>query len=221
MNEKDKINISDFFEILVENEVKMETVPPEQRTIYVDPDDDFDFHSYRILLLVYICGTTRDGFFTTPTIYGRRKFSFYDFLIRYPFYLVKVIEKSKKPYLLSLINLKDYEKAEAFSPMVRYIRGPWDHRYDAFFNYMISKKLIEVKYDYYSKTLKAFSISLTPFGMTKAEEIKGIELEWTARMEAISEIFSEKTTNDYIEKYIEKEFPALILGCYGVSENVY
>ncbi|HBZ82759.1 MULTISPECIES: hypothetical protein [Brevibacillus] len=221
MNNDDIKKINQFFDALINNNVQMETVPPHLRTAYIDPDDDYDFHAYRILLLLRICGTKRDGFFSNPTIYGRRKFSFFDFLIRYPFYLMKAIDKSNKKYLASYINLNDYEKKMAFSPMIRYIRGPWDHRYDSIFNYMISKKLIDVKYDYFSKSQKAFLISLTPLGAEKADEIVEVEKEWKMRMETINKIFPSNATNDYIEKYVQKEFPSLILGYYGVSDSVY
>lgn len=221
MNNDANTNVSDFFEALIENRVEMETVPLEKRVSYTDPDDDYDFHAYRILLLLRICGSKRDGFFSHHSLYGRRKFSFFDFLIRYPFYLLKVIEKSNKKYLASLINLKDYERERAFSPMIRYIRGPWDHRYDSIFNYMISKKLIEVKYDYYSKTQKAFMVSLTELGTEKSDEIMEIEVEWVRRMEAINAIFPENATNGFIENYVQEKFPSLILGYYGVKEDVY
>ncbi|MED1948705.1 MULTISPECIES: hypothetical protein [Brevibacillus] len=221
MNNDEIKKINQFFDALINNNVQMETVPPHLRTAYIDPDDDYDFHAYRILLLLRICGTKRDGFFSNPTIYGRRKFSFFDFLIRYPFYLMKAIDKSNKKYLASYINLNDYEKKMAFSPMIRYIRGPWDHRYDSIFNYMISKKLIDVKYDYFSKSQKAFLISLTPLGAEKADEIVEVEKEWKMRMETINKIFPSNATNDYIEKYVQKEFPSLILGYYGVSDSVY
>jgi hypothetical protein len=221
MNDEEMNGLDEFFEALIENNVQMETVPIDKRTIYTDPDDDYDFHAYRILLLLRVCGTIREGFFNHFTIYGRRKFSFFDFLIRYPFYLLRVISKSNKEYLASYISLKDYEKERAFSPMIKYIRGPWDHRYDSIFNYMISKNLIEVKYDSYSKSQKAFFVSLTTLGTEKADEIKGIESEWVARMEAIRAIFPENATNEYIEKYVQNEFPSLILGFYGVNEHVY
>lgn len=221
MNNDTTNNVDDFFEALIENNVEIKTVPLEKRISYIDPDDDYDFHSYRILLLLRICGGTRDGFFTHQTLYGRRKFSFFDFLIRYPFYLVKVIDKSNKNYLTSLLNLQEYEKESAFSPMIRYIRGPWDHRYDSIFNYMISKKLIEVKYGYYSKTQKAFMVSLTSLGTETADEIKEIETEWVGRMEIINAIFPIKATNDFIENYVQEKFPSLIFGYYGVKEDVY
>jgi len=221
MKDEEIKKVDVFFEALIDNNVQLEIVPPHLRTAYIDPDDDYDFHAYRILLLLRICGTKRDGFFSHFTIYGRRKFSFFDFLIRYPFYLMRAIEKSDKKYLATYIKLNDFEKKMAFSPMIRYIRGPWDHRYDSIFNYMISKNLIDVKYDHYTKSQKAFLINLTTLGTEKADEIAEVETEWVERMAAINKIFPPNTTNDFIEKYVQKEFPVLILGYYGVSDHVY
>lgn len=83
---------------------------------------------------------------------------------------------------------------------------------------MISKKLIEVKYGYYSKSQKDFLVSLTALGTKKADEIKEIEKEWVTRMEVINAIFPKKSSNESIEK---EKFPSLILGYYGVKEDVY
>jgi hypothetical protein len=193
----------------------MEVTPLEEQTTYIQPDDDYDFHSYRILLLIRVCGLIKEPFFDNYTIYGRRKFSFYDFLIRYPFYLKKVIEIENKMHLINLLQLKKYETEQALSPMIKYIRGPWDHRYDSIFNYMISKNLIHVHFSKYTKTKKAFCLTLTPLGLEIAEKIKEIEINWVNRMEIINSIFPKNTTNERIEGYIKNHFPSLILGIAG------
>jgi len=221
MNEENNTNVNAFFETLIDNQVLMKTAPLDKQVLFTDPDDDYDFHAYRIILLLRICGGTKGGFFSHSTLYGRRKFSFFDFLIRYPFYLEKVIEKSKKKYLSSLIKLEEFEKERAFSPMIKYIRGPWDHRYDSIFNYMISKKIIEVKYDYYTKSQKSFMVSLTSLGIDKADEIKLIETEWVSRMEVINSLFPKNSSNEFIEKYVQENFPSLILRYNGVNDDVY
>ncbi|WP_246188019.1 hypothetical protein [Paenibacillus tengchongensis] len=206
----DAVNM--FFEKLAKNNMIPETAPLEEQVVYLDPDDDFDFHAYRILLLIRICGIIKEPFFANHTIYGRRKFSFFDFLIRYPFYLQKVIEKSEKHHLFNILDIRSYETEEAFSPMIKYIRGPWDPRYESIFNYMICKNLIEVKFSNYSTSQKAFCISLTSLGLEISEQIRDIEKEWSTRMEIIGNIFSDNTTDNFIEKYVIKNFPELILG---------
>ncbi|OZQ64379.1 hypothetical protein [Paenibacillus odorifer] len=206
----DAINL--FFEKLANNNMVPETAPLEEQVVYLDPDDDFDFHAYRILLLIRICGIIKKPFFTNYTIYGRKKFSFFDFLIRYPFYLQKVIEKSEKHHLLNVINIRPYETEKVFSPMIKYIRGPSDPRYDSIFNYMICKNLIEVKFANYSTSQKAFCISLTSLGLEVSEQLRDIEEEWATRMEIIKSVFADNTTENFMEKYVIKYFPELILG---------
>ncbi|WP_214626557.1 hypothetical protein [Paenibacillus agaridevorans] len=206
----DAINL--FFEKLANNSMVPEAASLEEQVVYVEPDDDFDFHAYRILLLIRTCGIIKEPFFNNYTIYGRRKFSFFDFLIRYPFYLQKVIQKSGKHYLLNIMHMQPYETEKAFSPMIKYIRGPWDPRYESIFNYMICKKLIEVKFSNYSIGQKAFCISLTSLGLEISEKIRDIEKEWSTRMDVISKIFADNTTENFMEKYIIENFPELILG---------
>lgn len=204
-----------FFDILIKNEVMMEAVPLEEQTEYIQPDDDFDFHAYRILLLIRICGIIKEPFFDSYTIYGRGKFSFYDFLIRYPFYLKRVIEIEKKLNLLERLKLKPYETERVLSPMIKYIRGPWDHRYDSILNYMVSKRLINVHFSNYTKSKKAMCLTLTQLGIEIAEQIIQEEKIWVSRMEIINNIFTKKATNERIEDYIKKHFPSLMLGIEG------
>lgn len=212
---KKEISSEDFFDILIRNNVIMETAPIEEQKEYIQPDDDYDFHAYRILLMIRICGIINAPFFNKYTIYGRGKFSFFDFLIRYPFYLKRVIEIKKKPKLMDRLKLKSFETERALSPMIKYIRGPWDHRYNAILNYMVAKGLINVHFSNFNKSKKAVCLTLTELGIEIAEQIIEEEPAWVERMEIINEIFPKKTTNEYIESYIKKHFPSLMLGIEG------
>ncbi|MFD2216583.1 hypothetical protein [Metabacillus endolithicus] len=213
--EKKDSSFEDFFDILIKNDVMMETVPLEEQTEYIQPDDDYNFHAYRILLLIRICGIINESYFSNPTIYGRGKFSFFDFLIRYPFYLKRVIEIEKKPQILDNLKLKPYETERALSPMIKYIRGPWDHRYDAILNYMVSKKLIKVHFSNFNKSKKAMCLTLTELGIDISEQIIEEEPVWVSRMEIINAIFPKNATNERIDDYIRKHFPSLMLGIEG------
>ncbi|MBB6447298.1 hypothetical protein [Bacillus benzoevorans] len=213
--EKKDSSFDDFFDILIENNVMMETAPVEEQREYIQPDDDYDFHAYRILLLIRICGIINEPFFSDYTIYGRGKFSFFDFLIRYPFYLKRVIEIEKRHILLDNLKLKPYETERAFSPMIKYIRGPWDHRYDAILNYMVSKKLIKVHFSNFNKNKKAMCLTLTELGIDISEQIIAEEPVWVSRMEIINTIFPRNTSNERIDGYIRRHFPALMLGIEG------
>ncbi|PFC40642.1 hypothetical protein CN300_26265 [Bacillus thuringiensis] len=207
--------LKEFFNYLRHHQLKMETVPLKEQKDYHHPDDDFDFHAYRILLLLRICGIVKTGFFDNYTIYGRGKFSFYDFLIRYPFYLEKALKIKKKDSLIKGLEIKSYETEDAFSPMISYIRGPWDHKYPDVLNYMVSKNLITVHYSNFNKSKKAFCITLTQLGIEKAEMVVKEEPIWMKRMEAINVIFKKDTTNQTVEKFIREHFPSLILGNAG------
>ncbi|USK65876.1 ABC-three component system middle component 4 [Peribacillus frigoritolerans] len=206
-------NNKSFFNILINNNVSMEMTPLDQQINYVKPDDDFDFHAYRILLLINICGSVKTLVSKNPVLFGRRKFAFFDFLIRYPFYLEKVLRVKKKSHLIKDLELKEYEKLEAFSPMIHYLRGPWDNRYDDIFNYMISKDLIELEFEKVTKSgKKQFCITLTDIGLKIARNIIGNEPLWVKRMQLINNVFTMNTTNEAIDKLIFNNFPELILG---------
>ncbi|AHX21937.1 hypothetical protein [Bacillus bombysepticus] len=213
--EKKDSSFEEFFDILIKNDVIMETVPLEEQMEYVQPDDDFDFHAYRILLLIRISGIINKNYFGSYTIYGRGKFSFFDFLIRYPFYLKRVIEIQNKPDLLDKLKLKSYETERALSPMIKYIRGPWDYRYDAILNYMVSKKLINVHFSKFSQSKKAMCLTLTELGIEISEQIIDEESVWVDRMEIINTIFPKNSTDERVERYIKTHFSSLILGIEG------
>lgn len=213
--EKRESSTEDFFDILIKNDLVMETIPLEKQKEYIQPDDDYDFHTYRILLLIRVCGIIKEPFFSNYTIYGRGKFSFFDFLIRYPFYLKRLIDIEKKPKLLEGLKLKSFETERALSPMIKYIRGPWDHRYDAIFNYTVSKGLIKVEFTNFNKSKKAMCLTLTDLGIQISEQIIEKEPVWMDRMEIINTIFPKNATNERIDGYIRKHFPSLMLGIEG------
>ncbi|WP_199426912.1 hypothetical protein [Thermaerobacillus caldiproteolyticus] len=208
-------SLETFFHYLHHHQLRMETVPLKLQKEYYHPDDDYDFHAYRILLLIRVCGIDKPEFFDNYTIYGRTKFAFYDFLIRYPFYLEKILKIKKKTSLIEALELKPYETEDAFSPMIKYIRGPWDHKYPDILNYMVSKKLINVHFSHFNKTQKAFCITLTNLGLEKSEVIIEEQPIWVKRMEVINAIFRRDTTNQKIEAFIREHFPSLILGNEG------
>jgi hypothetical protein len=214
MNEE-RNSLKEFFNYLRHYDLKMETVPTKEQKDYHHPDDDFDFHAYRILLLVLICGALKPAFFENYTIYGRGKFSFYDFLIRYPFYLEKALRIKNKENKIKDLEIKPYETEDAFSPMIRYIRGPWDHKYPDILNYMVSKNLINVHYSYFNNSKKAFCITLTELGLETAQKIQIEEPIWTKRMEAINALFRKDAQNETIELFVREHFSTLILGNAG------
>lgn len=208
------MNKDDFFDLLIENNVKMQVKPFNEQKNFIRPEDDYDFHTYRILLLIYICGRVINELNDYPLLYGRNKFAFFDFLIRYPSYLKKTIEIKNKVCLVDELNIKSYEEEGSLLPMIRYLRGPWDKRYDNLFNYMISKKLIKVKIDKITPkgSKVVFCLMLTKLGNEIAQQISLLDKEWTSRMEIINKLFGKKATNETINKFIEINFKELIIG---------
>ena len=210
-------DISNLFKIFSENEIKLEVRPISERKELVFPDDDNDFHAYRILLLIYKCGVIKNEISDFQIIYGRTKFSFFDFLIRYPIYLRKLIEvkapKAKKETLKNQLSLSEFERAIEFSSMINYIRGPWDHNYYNIFSYMTSKNLINIQYKRITESgERQFCIILNSKGHELALEIKKKEKDWVNRMEIINELFREDSTNKSIEILIQSIFPELTIG---------
>ncbi|MEH7387633.1 hypothetical protein V7147_19855 [Bacillus sp. JJ1521] len=99
--------------------------------------------------------------------------------------------------------------------MIRYIRGPWDHKYPDILNYMVSKNLITVHFSFFNKTQKAFCITLTDLGLEVAGKIQKEESLWTKRMDTINSLFRKDAQNQTIELFIRQYFSTLILGNAG------
>lgn len=211
----EKSSIKEFFDYLRRNDLRMDATALKDQKDYQHPDDDFDFHAYRILLLIFVCGILKPSYFDNYTIYGRGKFSFYDFLVRYPFYLEQALRIKNKENGIKELKIKPYETEEAFSPMLRHIRGPWDHKYPDILNYMVSKDLINVHYSFYNSSKKAFCITLTNLGVEVAKKIQKEEQIWTKRMEAINTLFRKDAQNQTVEMFVREYFPTLILGNAG------
>lgn len=75
MNHKE-ISLQDFFNILIDNNIMMEAKPPSEQKEYIQPDDDYDFHTYRILLLVRMCGMIKEPFLKIIRYMGEGNFHF-------------------------------------------------------------------------------------------------------------------------------------------------
>lgn len=215
----DKEHIEDIFSIFEKNNVSIVMKSKSDLIDYVIPDDDYDFHAYRILLLINKCGVLKDHISKYPFMYGRTKFAFYDFLIRYPFYLEKVIRKiaakAKSNILTEKLSLRTFEKGMAFSTMVKYLKGPWDPKYDNILSYLISKQLLNVRYASLTDTdvsdKRQFIMELTNLGFEISSKISNQQPLWVSRMEIITSLFPQNTTENYIEKKIKELFPELVL----------
>ena len=107
-----------------------------ESTIAVETSDAF--HMGRLLLLIDVfSGADQDG-----SVQGVTKLAKLDFLLRYPGNLERAL--TAKGVNRDLAAVKDYERQNVESAMVRFRYGPWDFRYRRFLNLLVSKGLIDL-----------------------------------------------------------------------------
>ena len=85
--------------------------------------DPFEYHVARVLLLVAAFSRT-----SKSKLDGLTKLAKLDFLLRYPVYLERLLDKREKP-LLTHLRPSPEERQGLESAMIRYKYGPWDDRY--------------------------------------------------------------------------------------------
>lgn len=87
------------------------------------PQDPFDYHVARVLLLVAAFSRTQKG-----RLDGLTKLAKLDFLLRYPVYLERLLDERDRPLPAHLRPTLE-ERHALESAMIRYKYGPWDDRY--------------------------------------------------------------------------------------------
>ena len=133
----------DFFieRIKSNSEIKNTSFEVDETPIeFFEPEDAIEFHASRLLFLLKFCSTDKldNG---EHSIKGRTKLAKLDFFLRYPVYLEKILEKLKKGHLI----LKEHEKQNIETRMIRYKYGPWDDKYYDVWAYLLAKGLIVIK----------------------------------------------------------------------------
>jgi|SRR5579871_648458 len=123
----------------------------------ITADDILEYHATRLLLLIYICGTT-DRTRRTTRIDGLTKFAKLDFFVRYPSFFEKVAESLNITITPALTTTE--------SKMVRHHYGPWDKRYYQLLPYLEARELITVE-----KNGTQFQFVLTQLGKHIAEQL--------------------------------------------------
>lgn len=123
-------------------------------------DTEFDLHLTRILILIY--NTTSQG---KNSIRGITKLVKMDFLLRYP----KALERGLKfiGHTDYILEIKEYEKYNVESKMIRFKYGPWDPRYRTFLLLLQSRGLLDLEI-----INNATHIKVTESGKTLAERIR-------------------------------------------------
>ncbi|TMU57444.1 hypothetical protein [Flagellimonas algicola] len=98
-----------------------------------------DSHLGRILVLLNVFA----GIEGKKEIKGLTKLAKLDFLLRYPVYLERAMKKvHQNP---ERVKIKEYEKKNVESKMVRFKYGPWDFRYRRFINELVGRGLVYIR----------------------------------------------------------------------------
>jgi hypothetical protein len=119
-----------------------------------------DLHEARLLVLLSaFAGETGTG-----EIEGLTKLAKLDFLLRYPVFLERALQK--RGASTRMVELQPHEVMSVESKMVRYRFGPWDHRYRRFLNLLAAKGLVRLAVD--GRTVRA---GLTQAGWGRAQAI--------------------------------------------------
>lgn len=101
-------------------------------------EDDSNLHTARLLVLMReFAGKNQTG-----KINGLTKLVKLDFLLRYPVYLERALQK--KGVTKEDVATSEYERKSVESKMIRFHYGPWDPRYHAFINLLVGRGLCEL-----------------------------------------------------------------------------
>jgi hypothetical protein len=115
-------------------------------------DDVMEFHAARILLLIFLCGTS-------GSIDGLTKLAKMDFFVRYPNFFSRAVEyKTSRRIML--------EHSTTESSMIRYHYGPWDKRYYAILPYLEATGLILIL-----KSNSSYKFQITSLGKEIAKKL--------------------------------------------------
>ena len=154
-----------------------------------DPEDFIEFHASRLLHLVGYAGKGRPA-----QIEGRRRFSFYDFLLRFPV----CFEKAAGIFSVQGA-FEDYELHNIDSKMIQHIGGPWDQRYYDILAYLMARKMILLSGD------SGWNIALTLAGVAVLKKLETPENEkLRKRCRLLKDLFggySEKRLQGFIDKH--------------------
>lgn len=156
-------------------------------------------HEGRLLLLLLAFS----GEAGNQRIEGLTKLAKLDFLLRYPTYLERALEKKGKS--TRAIDLQPHELKSVESKMVRYRFGPWDHRYRKLLNLLSAKNLVHLEID--GRTIK---IGLTEAGVSIARQLA----EQDSNEDIVRRAKSLKTHFDMtatgLMKFIYQTFPEIL-----------
>lgn len=126
--------------------------------------DPFDVHTARVLLLVGAFSSGRQG-----RLEGLSKLARLDFLLRYPVYLQRVLDRRGDTLPFDLWP-SSAERRAVESSMLRYKFGPFDARY-----YLVVGKLVGLGVCDQDAASRHVSLRVTERGRTAAADLVGPE----------------------------------------------
>jgi hypothetical protein len=105
----------------------------------IETEQSDQLHEARLLLLLRHAAARGTG-----TVEGITKLAKIDFLLRYPLYFQRIVDKlnkeRKKPIL---VPIQPYEADTVESKMIRFRYGPWDPRYRRWIGILVAKGLAD------------------------------------------------------------------------------
>jgi hypothetical protein len=166
--------------------------------------EEIDYHSARLLLLIAYCGSPE----RLPNIKGRTLLAKLDFFIRYPTYLDKAAYKQTGKHLDELTGelLKEEEKNNVETRMIRYRYGPWDKLYYQILIYLISKNLINVEIQ---KEVELFGLTNTGKQVVELLSNNPVFRQTILRAKVLKKIFP-RWSGSGIKNFIYESFPEII-----------
>jgi hypothetical protein len=173
-----------------------------EATVAVEKSDSF--HMSRLLLLIdSFAGDEQSG-----SVQGITKLAKLDFLLRYPSNLERaLIARGVNP---ALAEVKDYEKNNVESTMIRFKYGPWDFRYRRFLNLLVAKGLAHIVI-----SGRTVHIGITDKGHRAAERLSDDEYfhDLRSRSRLLKTHFDMGGTS--LMRFIYRTFPELTTLKYG------
>jgi len=143
----------------------------------VAADEVIELHAARLLLLLRLCGVTKQG-----RIDGLTKLAKLDFFVRYP----KAFNRVANHLNEKVTSTTDMIE----SSMVRHHYGPWDKRYYQILPFLEARHLITV-----AKNNHTYAFALTDKGVLVAGELKGRSefAELAEQMRRVKLVLGKKT----------------------------
>lgn len=170
----------------------------------IETEQSDQLHEARLLLLLRHAADRGEG-----TIEGITKLAKIDFLLRYPVYFQRLINRlnrsRKRPVILPM---RPYESDTVESKMIRFRYGPWDPRYRRWIGILMAKGLA----DTYLKG-KTVHVKLTDDGVTLARKIA--ETEEFQDLDARSRLI-DKTVGSKSGQWLKEEIYEIVPELYGM-----